>query len=454
MDVKVDFNKASLAVFGAHPRIDWSLGDTKGIVTVAGTLDDPQLFGTLAVADGCVKLKDIHSLIDKVNLKMTFSGSKVLVEQISAVLGKGTLEGSGSYDFRASGEQSYLFNATAKNAEIDSAIFKGRINGTFAVSPEHYRVPRRLLQKQVEGAAPADKSAPQVTGTEEGWRPKITMTATLDDVTVNMPTIPSLGEGSANLGLNVSVNLGSKVHLYNKYLYDLWLKGSVKAEGSTVFPRVSGGIDTDKGTVTYLRTRFKVEKGSLRWSQPGTFLPYVKLNANTKFSRYRIALQVDGSLNKDNLDMKLQSNPYLSQNAIVRMLTLQRASAGSDDITNEDMHNLLIAGLETGLLGDVEHSIRRALGIDEFRVYVGKLDNGVDFDNRIIRELTQEEKEQYNFLVAKNLTDRWKIGYTSSFDGKYENVYTQYQLTEHMNITLSQNEDHERRYSVEYRITF
>ena len=454
MDVKVDFNKASLAVFGAHPRIDWSLGDTKGVVTVAGTLDNPQLFGNLAVADGCVKLKDIHSLLDKVNLKVTFSGSRIQIEQISAVLGKGTMEGNGSYDLRASGEQSYLFNATAKNAEIDSAIFKGRISGTFAVSPEYYRIPRSLLQKQNEGQESPDKNAPQATGMEEGWRPKITMDAALDDVTVNMPTIPSLGEGSSNLGLNVSVNLGSKVHLYNKYLYDLWLKGMVKAEGSTVFPRVSGGIDTDKGTVTYLRTRFKVDKGSLRWSQPGTFLPYVKLNANTKFSRYRIALQIDGPLSRGNLDMKLQSNPYLSKNAIVRMLTLQRASAGSDDITNEDMTNLLIAGLETGLLGDVEHSIRKALGIDEFRVYVGKLDNGVDFDNRIVRELTQEEREQYNFLIAKNLTDRWKIGYTSSFDGKYENVYTQYQITEHMNITLSQNEEHDRRYSVEYRISF
>ena len=454
MDIKVDFNQASLAVFGAHPKIDWSLGDTKGIVTVAGTLDNPQLFGTLAVTDGCVKLKDIHSLLDKVSLKVNFSGSQIRIEQISAALGKGTLEGNGSYDFRASGEQSYLFNATAKNAEIDSAVFKGRINGTFAVSPEHYRTPRRLLQKQAEGQESSNKNAPQATGMEEGWRPKITVDASLDDVTVNMPTIPSLGEGSSNLGLNVSVNLGSKVHLYNKYLYDLWLKGMVKAEGSTVFPRVSGGIDTDKGTVTYLRTRFKVDKGSLRWSQPGTFLPYVKLNANTKFSRYRIALQIDGPLNRGNLDMKLQSNPHLSKNAIVRMLTLQRASAGSDDITNEDMTNLLIAGLETGLLGDVEHSIRKALGIDEFRVYVGKLDNGVDFDTRIIRELTQEEKDQYNFLIAKNLTDRWKIGYTRSFDGKYENVYTQYHITEHMNITLSQNEDHDRRYSVEYRITF
>lgn len=454
MDVKVDFNKASLAVFGALPRIDWGVGDAKGIVTIAGTLDEPQLFGTLSVADGCLKLKDIYTLIDKVNLKVTFSGSRIQVEQISAELGKGTLQGSGSYDFRASGEQSYLFNGIARNAEIDSAIFKGHINGSFAISPEYFRIPRRLLQKQTEEKEASDKKAPPVSGTEEGWRPRITADIRLDDVTVNMPAIPSLGEGNSNLGLSVSVNLGSKVHLYNKYLYDLWLKGMVKAEGSTVFPRVSGSIDTDKGTVTYLRTRFKIDKGSLRWSEPGTFLPHVKLVANTKFSRYRIGLQVDGPLSKDNLDMKLYSNPYLSQNAIVRMLTLQRASAGSDDITNEDMQNLLIAGLETGLLGDVEHTIRKALGIDEFRVYVGKIDNGVDFDNRIIRELTPDEKEQYNFLIAKNLTDRWKIGYTRSFDGKYDNVYTQYQLTEHMNITVSRNEENEKRYSVEYRITF
>ena len=454
MDIKVDFNKASLAVFGAHPRIDWGVGDAKGIVTIAGTLDNPQLFGALAVADGCLKLKDIYTPIDKVNLKMTFAGSRIQIEQISAALGKGTLEGNGSYDFRAADEQSYLFNAVAKNAEIDSSIFKGRINGSFAVSPEYYRIPRSFLQKQAEGTENAEKNAPKPTGMEEGWRPKITADIGLDDVTVNMPTIPSLGEGNANVGLNVSVNLGSKIHLYNKYLYDLWLKGMVKAEGSTVFPRISGGIDTDKGVVTYLRTRFKIEKGSLRWSEPGTFLPYVKLNANTKFSRYRIRLQVDGPLNRDNLDMKLHSTPHLSQNAIVRMLTLQRASAGSDDITNEDMQNLLIAGLEAGLLGDVEHSIRKALGIDEFRVYVGKVENGVDFDNRIVRELTEEEKEQYNFLIAKNLTERWKIGYTSSFDAKYYHVYTQYQLTEHMNVTFSQNEDHDRRYSVEYRITF
>ena len=454
MDIQADFNHASLAVLGAHPRIDWGIGNTKGIVKIAGTLDDPQLYGNIVVDEGCLKLKDIHTLIDKVNLRVVFQGSRITVERIAAELGKGTLEGNGSYDFRASDEQSYLFHATAKNAEVESVVFKGRINGTVAVSPEHYRVPRHLLQKQASGAEAADNKLPVLAGMEEGWRPKITADLSLDDVRVNMPTVPAWGEGNSNLGMDVSLKLGQKIHLYNKYLYDLWLKGAVHFTGSTLFPMIDGSIETDKGTVTYLRTRFKVDKASVKWTEPGTFLPHVKLDANTKFSRYRIALHIDGPLSKGNLDMKLQSNPPLSQNAIVRMLTLQRSSAGSDNITNEDMYNLLIAGLEVGLLGDVEQTIRRFLGIDEFRLYVGKVDNGVDFDNRIIRELTQDEKEQYNFLIAKNLTERWKIGYTSSFDGRHENVYTQYQITNHMNFTLSQNEDHERRYSVEYRITF
>ena len=413
MDIQADFNHASLAVLGALPRIDWGIGNTKGILKIAGTLDEPQLYGNIEVDEGCLKLKNVHSLIDKVNLRVVFQGSRIIVERIAAELGKGTLEGNGSYDFRASDEQSYLFRATAKNAELESAVFKGRINGTAAISPEHYRVPRHLLQKQAAGTEATGNKLPAVAGMEEGWRPKITADLSLDDVTVNMPTVPVLGEENRNLGMDVSLKLGQKIHLYNKYLYDLWLKGAVHITGSTVFPRIDGSIETDKGTVTYLRTRFKVDKASVKWPERGTFLPHVKLNANTKFSRYRIALQIDGPLSKGNLDMKLQSDPPLSQDAIVRMLTLQRASAGSDDITNEDMYNLLIAGLEVSLLGDVEQTIRRFLGIDEFRLYVGKVDNGVDFDNRIIRELTQEEKEQYKFLIAKNLTDRWKIGYTA-----------------------------------------
>ena len=221
MDIQADFNHASLAVLGALPRIDWGIGNTKGILKIAGTLDEPQLYGNIEVDEGCLKLKNVHSLIDKVNLRVVFQGSRIIVERIAAELGKGTLEGNGSYDFRASDEQSYLFRATAKNAELESAVFKGRINGTAAISPEHYRVPRHLLQKQAAGTEATGNKLPAVAGMEEGWRPKITADLSLDDVTVNMPTVPVLGEENRNLGMDVSLKLGQKIHLYNKYLYSL-----------------------------------------------------------------------------------------------------------------------------------------------------------------------------------------------------------------------------------------
>ena len=463
MNIRVDFNQASLAVLGTHPGIDWALGDTKGNLNIAGTLDNPQLFGSLSVTDGSLKLKDVYTVVDKLRLGIDFNGGQMRVKQLSAVLGKGTLEGSGTYDFKAGEGAAYIFNGNAKNAEIDSAIFKGRLNGSFSLKPEHFLAPRRLLRKEENAGVTEQKAAERKTteqktagapAMEEGWRPKVTADLQLDDVTVNMPTVPSLGGEGSNIGIDVAVKLGPKIHLYNKYLYDLWLKGGIHARGSTIFPRIEGSIESTKGNVTYLRTQFKVDKASVRWSDRGTFLPYVKLKGDAKFNRYQIAMEIDGPLSKEQLNLKLNSNPPLSQDAIVRMLTLQRATAGSDDVTNEDMYNLLLAGLETGIMGDVRQILRKSLGIDEFRIYIGKLENGVDFDNRIVRELSEEEKDQYNFLIARNLTDRWKVGYTRSFNGRYENFYTQYQMTEHMAVTLSQNENHKRRYSVEYRIMF
>lgn len=434
MNIDVDFSQANLAVLTALNYVEWGVGDTTGQLKITGTLEAPSLYGSFGVQNGAVKLKNINTLIDQINVGATFRGSKVNLDSFSAVLGKGTVEGSGTYDLFAAEENSYKLSGKARNAEIDSALVKGRINGQITVEPEYYRIPG--------------------PGREQGWRPKVTADVRLDDVLINMPTIPSLSEGNSNLGLDVIIKLGPKVHLYNKYLYDLWLKGGIHILGSTRFPRIDGNIETDKGSITYLRTRFLVDKASLAWVEPGTFLPTVSLTSHAKFSRYRVFAELNGPLSQDNLELKLSSDPALSQNTLVRMLTLQRFSAGSDNVTNEDLQNLLIAGLETGLLSDVEQWIKQTIGIDEFRLYMGKIENGVDFDTRIVRELSREDKEQYNFLVAKNLTERWKVGYTRSFNGRFDNTFTQYQLSNHVNLTYSRDESSRDRYSVEYHITF
>ena len=307
-----------------------------------------------------------------------------------------------------------------------------------AVSPQSYRVNRRAVGSEKEIF---------------GYRPFVKADIRLDDVLINMPTVPSFGDSDSNIGLDVNVTLGPKVHLFNKYLYNMWLKGGLHIGGSTRYKIATGSMEAVNGTVTYLRTIFKLNKAEARWTVPGTILPHVEVEAATKFNRYRIQLKIGGDLSGD-LVTELISDPPLSKSAIMRMLTLQRVSAGSDEVTGADLQNMLTAGLETALLGDVEQFIRQTFGIDQFRVYMGRLNSGVDIDASKTRDLTPEERSQYNFLVGKNLTDRLSVGYTASFNGQYNNLYTQYAVSDHINFTAARDQDSRKKVSLEYRISF
>lgn len=440
MHIRVNMDEAGLGILSAVKGVDWAVGSTDGEVIISGTLEEPLLNGKLAVNNGALKLKDVNTLIDKLNVDVQFAGNKVIINNISAALGKGSMTGNGTYALRSTAKDAYKFALQAKNAEIDSSIFKGRINADVAVSPHSYRVNRRAVGSEKE---------------VYGYRPFVKAAIRLDDVLINMPTVPAFGDSDTNMGLDVTVTLGPKVHLYNKYLYNMWLKGGLHIGGSTRYKIATGTVESTEGTVTYLRTIFKLNKAVAHWTTPGTILPHVDVEAATKFNRYRVLLKIAGDLSADGpLTTSLTSDPPLSQSAIMRMLTLQRVSAGGDEVTSADLHNVLAAGLETMLLGDVEQFIKQTFGIDQFRVYMGRLNSGVDIDASKTRDLTPEERSQYNFLVGKNLTDRLSVGYTASFNGQYNNVYTQYTVSDHINFTAAKDQDSRKKVSLEYRISF
>ena len=438
MNIQINMNEAGLGILSAVNDVEWAVGATEGAVVISGTLEEPLLNGKVIVNDGAVKIKHVNTLIDKLNIDVQFAGNKVLINNVSAVLGKGTVTGSGTYALRSTEKEAYKFMLAAKNADIDANMFKGRINAEATISPQSYRVNRRAVGSEQE---------------VYDYRPLIKADLRVDDALINIPGIPEFGESDLNMGLNVNVTLGPKVHFYNKYLYNMWLQGGIHIGGSTRYKIPSGSIEATKGTITYLRTIFKLEKAVARWTEPGTILPHVEVEATTKFNRYRILFKITGALS-EGLKTELTSDPPLTQSAIMRMLTLQRVTAGSDEVTGSDLQNVISAGLETAVLGDVEQFIRQTFGIDQFRIYMGRLNSGVDIDASKTRDLTPEERSQYNFLIGKNITDKLSVGYTASLNGQYNNVYMQYELGSHINFTAAKDQDSRKKFSLEYRISF
>lgn len=444
MNIIMDLNEARLGILPALSKmVEWGVGETNGAVRLAGTLEEPLLYGSLKIMDGAVKIKDLDTALEAINLDVDFQGNTVLLRNVSTKLGKGTLSAEGSYALQTTEKDAYKLHIKADNAELASQIFTGRINSEIEIVPQKYRD-----RKKAKGNVP-----PPVE-----YRPLIKGQLKLDDVVVNMPTVPEMGEGESNFGLDMKVELGKKIHLYNSYLYDIWLNGGIHIKGSTLFPIVDGTIKADKGTISYLRTDFKLQKAGLVWVEPGTFLPNVNLESTARFSRYRIYMKVNGPVEK--MDLVLTSDPPLERNTIVRMLTLQRDTAGSNEVTSEDMNNLMTVGLQMTVLGDVETWIKQTLGLDQFRIYTGKVRSGIGFESAKDRsqDLTTDERNQYNVLVSKYLNNNFMFGYTTSFDALDRSIFGQYDISRHMNITYSRsydmNDKTDNWYGLEYKITF
>lgn len=445
MDIDIDLANARLAMLPAFTKmVEWGEGETHGELTLSGTLEDPLILGSIVIPEGSVKVKDLTTVIDKIHANVEFKGRQVVLHELSAVLGKGKVTANGSYALRVDADEPYSLSIIADNAELASEIFTGKINSNIEIVPQEYR---DMARKQGNLPAPL------------AYRPLIKGLVKLDDVLINLPTVPEMSEEEGgNYGMDLRIELGDKIHLFNKYLYDIWLSGNMNIKGSTVFPVIEGKINADKGSITYLRTPFKLKNTSINWLTPGSFLPNVNLESEARFSRYDIYMRVTGPV--EEMDLQLSSNPPLKRDTIVRMLTLQRDTAGSDDVTSEDMQNLMTAGLQMTVLGDVEMLLKQSLGLDQFRIYTGKVRSGIGFESAKDRnqELTQDERNQYNLLLSKYLTNRFMAGYTTSFDGIDRSFFGQYDINRRLNVTYSRSYDlsdeAEDWFGLEYKVTF
>lgn len=442
MNIRINLDNARLGLLHLlTPMVEWGVGETLGSVTLSGTLEEPLVYGEIRMNDGSLKLKDAYTVFDNINLNVAFTGNEISLNEFSMQMGKGSVTAAGNYALRAEEDKTYVINAAFKDAEFASEIFTGRINGTAGISPQRYFIR---------------------TDTEEGsrrggvaYRPFVQADIRLDDVVVNMPTIPELSEGSSNYGMDVKVTLGPKIHLYNKYLYDLWLSGGLHVTGSTVYTNISGNVKVDRGTITYLRTPFEIQNASVAWPVPGDILPTVNLDARARFRRYDIFLRVNGPL--EQMQMILRSDPSLTQDQIIKMLTLQREVTGTDQgVTQDDFQNLMSVGLEMTVLGDVEEIFKETLGLNEFMIYSGRLRTGHSL-TQDGGDLTEDEKDQYNILVSKYLTDNLLVGYTVSDDSEHESIFAQYDISRHLSINYERNKDYDTTedwYGMEYKITF
>lgn len=417
MDIKVDLNNADMD-FLQHlfKGVTTAHGDTVGILTIGGTLESPSVHGDVRVVDGYVKLKDVKTPIEHINVETHFNGKDVTLTKLAANIGKGVLQAQGRYSYETE-DTPYALTWQADKVSVESKAFSGTINATGSI-------------------------------THKKRRPHIKADITLDDVLLNITSVPEFGGESAPMGLDVKLNLGPKIHMYNSSFYDLWLAGSLDIKGSTRFPLIEGMVKATKGTISYLRTRFDVKTANVTFPFAGSFTPSLTLEAETKFRRYLITARYSGLVD-DNMDIQLSSLPAKTRAQLLRMLTLKTDTEGSS-ISGDDMQGLMDAGLEMTFLGDVEDYIKNGLGLREFRIYTGNVRSGIGFDVdsfSVGREgYRTADRNKYNILLSKEIFKNLIVGFSFSFTHDDRSFFAQYDISRKLSFNISRSKKDKEEY--------
>ncbi|MBR5914320.1 MAG: translocation/assembly module TamB domain-containing protein [Selenomonadaceae bacterium] len=404
LNLNIGLDDADLTLLPVFDKyVDWATGDIDGNLTVTGTLARPNIDGKFVVDDGTIKLKFMSSPIEHLNISTRFKDDRFDIEKFVGNIGKGNFNLEGGFNFANFALNGYNFNLKMNALDIKSIYFNGPLTAEFTVN--------------------------EITGFDGRLFPKIEGQIDLNKCTMSVPVLPDSDEPLPDIILDISVNLGEKFRLYSSHLYDMYLTGSARFEGTTNHPKPSGSISVKRGgTLTYANSVFDIREGEAHFNQFDTFFPYIHFLADTKLSRTKIFLSVDGSLN--DMKIKLTSNPEMSETEIIQALTLrENFEKGNSNITASD---ILALGLQMSLLADIEDTVRKTLGVDQLRFTRG---SGSAFD--YYADEGNKRSNDFNIFIGKYISDKIMLRYTQGINGDRITRYGfQYDINNNIGVTI------------------
>lgn len=403
LNLKVILDDADLSLLPVvSDQIAWAVGKMGGTLTITGTASDPAVNGTISVLDGSAKFKLVESPVEHINISTTFSGNRFTVDNFTGSVGSGTFDLSGALSFANYTVSDYNFTLTADNLDIRSKIFSGPFNAEFNLSEVKI----------------FDKSFPKIAGVLD-----------FDKCTVSVPAIPDSDAPLPPILMDITINLGEKVHFYSSRLYNMYLTGSVKFEGIASHPKPSGIISVKRGgTVTYIQNVFDIREGEAHFNQMGSFLPTIHFVADSKVSNVKVDLTIDGAIGSDKKlpKINLSSTPEMSETEIAQLLTLRDAYGNNTD--NMSATDILALGLQMSILGDIEDSVKRTLNLDTFTFAAGSGSAFLSDEN--------EHNNEFHITASKYLNEKFAVKLSQGINGDTITRYgMQYDFNDNFGFT-------------------
>lgn len=334
-------------------------GVLNGHVGVNGTVNAPQIRGTIALTNGSYVSPFETAPITQTVAQLVFAGTRATMQHLHAQLGGGTLDASGdaAFDRGATGNQLvYAVEAKTHGAvvrfpaygsgTIDSSLHLAKDAGALAqltgdVTATNAVIPfAALVGHQSPAVQGAQGAIASVTG---GPTPAPNAAA---------PGFPF------NLGFNLGVTAGKNVAVRANALgfgIDIAAKGHALLAGTLAQPTLDGAFSASGGSLTFIDHIFKVQEGTVTFNPQNGVIPELYAVGTTQVSNpiegspiaagsVGVTIKVTGPATNPNLAFS-SDPPGLSRDQIIAMLTPLGAISG---LQFDDNGNALAPGQLAG----------------------------------------------------------------------------------------------------------
>ncbi|MEN8131488.1 MAG: translocation/assembly module TamB domain-containing protein, partial [Pseudomonadota bacterium] len=411
-----------------------SEGELSVDLRLAGTLAQPQAFGSLEIKNSQLQLAvtgenytDIHSMVrfggTRVDIESLHLGSQTGVADLVGWLEIAgfsldqldlslkardfTAMNTSAIGVRLSSDLSLRGSLHEMTAKGDIDIQRARIRlDNLPTSEAHDVEPWELTVEGVYGPGPEEIE--RINGKLSGPIKKDPLPFLRADIDVDIPRNAWVqGEGTA-----------------------VEMKGELQLRKDLAGPFVIGGyVETLRGFASFLGKKFEIEKGRVTFTGTEEINPNLAITAIYKVSDYIVYVDVTGESKKPEINFR--SEPELEEADVISLLIFGRTTdrlSSSEQNTLSSEAGQLAGSMAAGML---ERTLGNTFGLDTIAVDLGDADTGGSVGagryitqdiylsyERTIRDPTKENRSGNTVGIEYSINDRLKMKGTSSDIGE------------------------------------
>jgi outer membrane protein assembly factor BamA len=388
LDVSVDgmLNAGAISVVTDRIRAE---GDTTLKLLARGTVQEPDLKGTVTLKDGTAVSDEPNIAAENVNADISLDGATITLASFKGDVNGGTIEGSGTVTLGEGGISDIDMRFSTKDFAYDAPL------DLRSLSDADIRIAKQDEDFVVSG---------KVTITEGGLTGDVNFdSGLLAAMTARrkLDLTEQRDEFLDRLRFDVTVNTATPIIVDNN-LARAETEARLRVVGTPYEPGLLGQLTLlQGGEIRLNERRYEVDRGVLTFVDERRIFPQFDLALNTTAGNYAINIKVTGT--PGDTETILTSDPTLPEPDIMAMLVTGRTL---DDMRGEEFEVAREQALSylTGRVGSsLGRGLRQATGLSEVRIEPTLIANEAEPSARLT--LGQDLTDEFKLVYSTNLTD-------------------------------------------------